>query len=316
MALQILRKFGFRKHLVYDSKAEVELYKVEHLNHWLKHGLPKLGHAQFDIEVMTKDPNSHHLLEYLSLLSQFVNCNPGILNKNYNGESDEAIGVFYIPEDAKKLKLKAPHPCPAKWVLNPMLGYLINSKYVPKGAVTMGPPVIMSGGAKTDMYGGHGGFGILSPFGTPTFTPGLPMFRPKRFGEGESTTCKVIHGHLRNQGHDIIHDIFRGLISNLKSKGKSLSQKDYDDLKQKLENYKEIQDALLKTLCYMEEYARVLDVTGDNRAQTVSMNVMEKFASRYGKLFNQYHNMEHKIMADLISAAKEDVGVATDFKAI
>jgi hypothetical protein len=110
MALSILRQFGFRQHLVYDNKAGTELYKVETFKHWEKTFL-KDHTSSADIIEMLKNPDANYLAQYLDLISQYVNCNPVILNKHYTGASEEQFGVFNVPEDAAKYGLKAPLIC-------------------------------------------------------------------------------------------------------------------------------------------------------------------------------------------------------------
>jgi len=301
MALQILRQFGFRKHLVYDSTSGSDLWKVECVNHWQKHQL-RDHHSAKEINDMINNPDSNQLLQYLDLVSQFVNCSPAILNKNHTGQSDEATGVFNVPDEAKKLNLTTPTPAPASYVLSPMLGYLLNSKYIPSGAPIVAGPTVMFGGNKKDMYGGDFGQAILSPFGTPTFTPGLSMFRARR-GPGVDNTCSIITAHLKNQGHDIMNEIFKGLHAGLKAKGKVLDQESKDKLSKKLQNYQEIQNELLKTLCYTEEYAKAVDKMGDYSQKTVSDNVMQKFGERYQRLFGKYNSMEKTILSDFLKIA-------------
>lgn len=302
MALQILRQFGFRKHLVYDSSAGTDLWKVESVNHWQKHHLKK-HHSTEEIKAMIENPDSRHLLGYLDLVSQFVNSSPAILNKNYVGQSDEALGVFTVPEEAQKLKLKTPSPNPARYVLSPMIGYLINSRTLPHSSTLVNGPTVMMGGNKKDIYGGHFMNGVLSPFGTSTFTPGLSLMRPKIQGSADNNTCNIITAHLKNQGHDIMAELFRGLIAGLKAKGKVLDQASSDRLKAKLQHYQEIQNELLKTLCYTEEYAKAIDMTGDYSQKKVSDSVMQKFGERYGKLYGKYHSMEKTMLADLFKIA-------------
>lgn len=304
IALQILRKFGFRKHEVFDHKANQTLYKVENINHWVKFALKK-NNTPIEIQAMLNNPESEQLKRYLDLVSQYVNCNPQILNKNYHGPTDEKVGFFAVPEEAAKLGLKVPTPIPSQYVINPLLSYLIKSKYVPPHLVVAGPPVIMSGGAKPDIYGGHGQYGILSPFGTSTFTPGLPMFRSNNIQKADHGNAQIINAHLNNQGYDIIRDIFKGVIVNLKGKGITVDADSENKLRSMLEQYKNIQDSLLRTLSYMEEYAKYIEQTG-NGPSSVNLEMMQKFGDRYGKLNNKYQNLEAKIMADMVDLAVKE----------
>jgi hypothetical protein len=170
----------------------------------------------------------------------------------------------------------------------------------------------MMGGGKKDIYGGDFTQAILSPFGTPTFTPGLSMFRA-RAGDNDNT-CNIITAHLKHQGHDIMAEIFRGLHAGLKAKGKVLDQASQDKLAKKLQNYQEIQNELLKTLCYTEEYAKAVDKMGDFSQKTVSDGVMQKFGERYQKLFGKYQSMEKNILTDFLKIAISESDKDSDYK--
>jgi len=113
MAIMTLQKFGFRTYGAYDSKASRDLIKMESSEHWkdnymkqvflnnFKAGEPtsltkwglKGGGGDMTPEQEQKWDEfineGKHLIGYLGLISDFVNRNPGILNHEYFGLTDE-----------------------------------------------------------------------------------------------------------------------------------------------------------------------------------------------------------------------------------
>jgi hypothetical protein len=280
IALQTLRKFGFRKHLVADSTSGTQLWKVETVNHWQKHHLVK-HHSAEAIQEMIDNPNSTHLLQYLGLIVQFVNASPAMLNKNYSGSSDEAMGKFLVPADAQKLKLDVPSPKPTAYYVDPSLANLVHMKYRTFANTAVGGPAVLFGGAQKDIYGGQLLQGILSPFGTSTFTPGVPMLKAAT----HKAQCEIV-ANIKNQGSNIMIDMFKGLVASLAAKGKPLSEDAKKAISQKLEQHKQVQEALLKTLCFLEE--------------ADSPDLMRKINDRYGKLAGKFQNLEEAILDALL----------------
>lgn len=292
VALQLLRKFGFYKHTKYDEKAGCELKKVECVSHWMKRVATDANNA-----AAFQNPQAVHLKRYLDLVSQFVNCNPGIMNKNYKGPCDEQAGKFNVPEDAHKYGIRAPSPFEHRnlmqmctmWKSKPaeVMNYPIN-------AIGVRPAMVGT------MYGGHSGMlnaFLMSPFGTPTFTPGLSMYREtKTHGK---PMCKAIKFHLENQGYEVVASVYRALKKDLANKNKSLDKADDEQLQKLIGNYKQIQEQVIKTLCYMEEYAKF----ADNSTGNVSLASMEKIGLRLNKLSGHQNIMEKDIMQLLYKLA-------------
>lgn len=282
VAVNTLRKFGFRRHLQFDTTAGTELWKTESCNHWIKHYLTK-NHGTKEVQDMIQNPKSQNLLRYLSYLCQYVNASPAILNQNFVGKSDEAMGVFNVPVDAAKLGLKVPYPRIGNNVVEPCLGNLVTSKYVAIGGQNINGPSVMSGGGQKDIYGGQFLQGILSPFGTRTFTPGVPMLKNDA---GDVSQCKIIT-NIKNQGSNIMIEMFKGIVKALDAKGKPLSEDQKNALNTKLEQHKQLETELLRTLCFLEN--------------SDSESLTRKIHDRYAKLFEKYHSMEKNILSELLA---------------
>ncbi len=291
MALQVLRKFGFRKHRHYDEKAGTDLFKVESVNHWMKYITQT--HSKVEISAMLAGEMAKNLETYLNLVSQYVNCNPGILNKNYSGPSDEQFGNFKVPEDAAKFGLKAPTPYKRGNLY--ALGVMGNNQHI----FSMGSGIYSP--AMHSMIGGQSGGGMplmLSPFGTPTFTPGLSLLRESN----DKPMCKAIKFHLENQGHDVVLSVYRAILESFKNKGKTFPEANQNELEKMIRNYKTIQDELVKTLCYLEEYTKAMDFT----TQPGSLATMRKLGERLSKIYGKQNFMERNLLSNLMRLALAD----------
>lgn len=77
MALRILQKFGFQKYIDQDG-----LYKVEDVEHWRVFSMPRVFPSQASQSVILN--TSTGIVSYLNQLVNFINSNPGILNRNIN----------------------------------------------------------------------------------------------------------------------------------------------------------------------------------------------------------------------------------------
>lgn len=116
-ALRILQKFGFTMREVYDKKAGKKLLKVESVDNW--HKRVEAG----DIDIMVEDgtikksfddvrnPSEDNkqkrdrLVDFFGLLAKYVNANPGILNNNYAGPSEESNQPLRKPSQLNKNRM-------------------------------------------------------------------------------------------------------------------------------------------------------------------------------------------------------------------
>lgn len=105
VALRILQQFGFHKYKTQDSRAGYPIYKVESVGSWVKNYLAQ-HYGTSELQTLLRGDHSRPLLDYLSLMTQFVNANPAILNKGYSGKTKEAVGEVNMTEYAARLGLK------------------------------------------------------------------------------------------------------------------------------------------------------------------------------------------------------------------
>lgn len=299
LALRILQQFGFRKYRVHDETAGGQLYKVESVKHWLANYMKK----QFSDEAIQKmfhDGKTNEILKYLDLVSQFVNANPAILNKDYSGSSNEAVGKQPVSEFARKLDLKAYIPVPARssvaYDFNRLRGFLATKP--------MRSPFQV------------GLQGVTFPFGS-TMTPGAGVGLLQGGGSKCDYVIKAFTQASGIAGSQLIKHYVESLIIDLKKKGKTLADTDAKKIQEHLAKLTEAETYLLRNLCYLDEYNRLLSVLGDYSSKTVTLNEVTacKFAERYNLLDGKYHNTENLLM-EVIAKIQSMIGDTRKFEPI
>lgn len=285
MALRMLQKFKFSTYKVHDDTAGTKILKVESVSHWLKNYLAK-NHTANELKTILEDSvQNQKILQYLDWVVQYVNANPAILNKSYSGKSDDMTGKMPVPPCAKILQLDYP-------VVKPPAIANLSCIYALRG--------LIQNRVKTAPFY-RTSYGMGTPYGS-MFTPGVPMLRPPiamHMGGGNNT-CHIIAAQMKEQGANVISYWLESLLKGFEARNKKLNDTDKKYLKTRITNYKEVQDELIKTLCYMEQYIGVVDSEKDYSDETVSKKKVEQLSARYDKLFNKSQVMEGDLVSALI----------------
>lgn len=277
MALETLRKFGFRKHWVYDSIAGTKILKVESLAHWIKNFLPtKFPAADIQESIRTNE----NLLTYLRLLSEYVNSNPGILNKSYQGTTEEKKGLITLPAYPKALNMKLRRDPPVSsplYDLGLFKKQLELYKYLRRPGFTMSP------------------YGLNSPFGSNI----IPGFAMNQFQMGGNLKCDQILKTDQNFTHlvQMVKHIFNDLYDQLKSRGKTISHADRDCITTTMENIYKLSHEVQRSICYIDEYNNILESIGDRTSETLSMDKLQEFVNRHGQLLDKSQSEEIKLLS-------------------
>jgi hypothetical protein len=285
LALRILQQFGFRKYKEFDETAGMDLWKVECASHWLEHYVYK-KYSKETFASMLHDNNQKQILSYLNLVSQYVNSNPSILNKDYQGACDEATGVFKVSEYAKKLSLQPrrdPYPeAPSRYDLMRLRS---NIPFIRPTT----PFVLTSTSGR-----------VSTPFGMD-ITPGVGLLRAQ---VGGGSKCEYIIKKISEGKHvvgaNLISKYFNVLNKQLQSKGKKLSDNDYKNIMGRIEKLNKIEDEVLKSMCYIEEYNKLLDVFKDYKAEVLTEDNLKKFVQHQDKLFEKQNMNEGTLLEILI----------------
>lgn len=290
LALRILQKFGFHKYKAYDETAGTQIWKVESVSHWLNNYMSK-KFSNVEIQKMITAPDQSYLLSYLDLISQFVNANPAVLNKSFGGSSDEAVGKLKKTEWAQRLGLEFQRPvakkAQLKYDFNRFRGYR-------EAARQSQSPFFLSLQNS-----------VSTPFGAQ-FTPSVPMLQ---YGGGSKCeyVIKKFNEAGKVTGGKLLPAYIESVLQDLANRNKRLNETDKSNLTAKIEQYMEIEDELLRTLCYIDEYNKLLDTLKDYSASTLDRDYIKKFVERHNTLDSKFKSSESQIM-DIINKIQDIIG--------
>ena len=291
LALRILQQFGFRKYQVQDAVAGMPLWKVESVKHWLENYMAKKFKAA-DVRDMIKQNDQHYLLDYLSLVSQYVNANPAILNKNYSGSSDEVVGRLVPSAYGASLGLSFEVPRRAGDRFRMDIGRL-------------GANLKLIRSSRNPIFVAQNNRRFLStPWGS-SLTPGVSMLTPMRGGSNCDQNATIyVNSH---GGTALLEQFLNTARAKLKARGKSLNAKDEERIQQHIKKNKEIEKELVKTYCYIDEYNQLLDVLGDTSSKMLSRDKLMQIVNRQDGLLGKQGASEEQIM-QILSKLLEFVG--------
>lgn len=261
VALRILQRFGFHKYQTEDSNG-VSVWKVESVEHWLKNYMAKQFTSD-TVQDMLRQNDTYHILDYLQMVSNYVNCNPGILNKNYVSTAQDARSMLEMSDMAKRLGLQWELPRPKAQDFK-RLGNYWKSQPVATSPFTV-------------VHRGN----VVTPWGR-TLTPGVSMLglRTGTFGSGlfgGGNKCDNFIKRSNNLfGHELAANVIKFLITELQRRGKSLNRETLDRIGNKLKQYEEIENEIWRMFCYIDEYGVLLDALEDYKAETINSAYMEK----------------------------------------
>ncbi len=128
----------------------------------------------------------------------------------------------------------------------------------------------------------------------------VPDDAPK-FGFKTPTPHKREKFHLVSQSFDVIVLAYRRVITAFKNKGINFPVERQNELEKMIRKYNVIQDELIKTLCYLEEFACAIDVSAQSKPQT-----MEQSEERLNKINEKQNSIEQSLLDNLMRLAEED----------
>lgn len=291
LAQQLLHQFGFRKTSEYDNQARSQIWKVESCAHWLQHYMAKKFSAN-DIATMLAAPEQRPLLNYLDLVSQYVNANPAILNAKYTGTSDEAVGLIKPTAHAQKLGL-----IPRMEVSDKSKLYCDLDKLWGKVKTQESMP--------HQFFSRVGNNQIFSPF---MFNGIMPHGFLSQRGGGDKCDyiLKKFNANQVTCG-EMISNFMQVVTKELENRGKKLSATETKNLNDHLVLLKQLECEMLRTLCYIDEYSKLVDTLKDYKAETVDMKYISNFVDRLSGITKKKNSVELKFVewfGDILSLFK------------
>jgi len=270
LALQALKRFGFKLYDVFDATAGQQLSKVQSVNYWLTHNLRSKFNDEELRRLIRKDTSN--ILQYLELLSQYINANPAILNNSYTGPSNESVGELpELPAYAKSLKLNYERPISGK----------DNIKY--------------------DLYKFKGHMKLFNNrpfmFNNSTYsTPFGSYLFPQPVVQVGGNKCENVIRFLNNGGNltsaSYIHTFWQALQKNLANRNKSLDKKDKEIIEKKIRNQMALEKDILRTLCYIDSFNYIKDSLQDYKTSFNTVETITKFVNSYEAMTNKKSSIE------------------------
>lgn len=252
MAQKILEKFGIKTIKYQDPIANRMMYRVQTVDEWLS--------SLSDGEVVGIIKNNQKLKEYISLIIQYINCNPAILNDGYGGPV-------------------SPPPQPA---------------YISKLHIQPRRELPINEYNKLKILGLTTGYGSLM---RPSIIPPTPLrhpFLPVVAGNYPSMISLVQGGGgdtIVSSG-SILEDLIRGLLAELEQRGKVIVPTDRAKIDAALISIKNMEKKIYSIFRYLQLYKKHISITGDTTAEHIPFAKLEEAVDGYNMIVKGHNNLE------------------------
>lgn len=285
VALKTLSKFGFKEVHVMENGKQIK--KVQSKDEWLTNTL-----SSYSTSVASTVPanenlqniinTNNKLLDYLQMLTEYVNANPAIMNKNYTSSSQ-------------------PQAPPQQWDKQTILGKKLfkTPAYIPNATALNGLNSLTQGITKGINRGKPSQ--SFTPFGTftqnfnmpgPTFTP----FGVQNGGDNSDDIKRIglVTKHIQK--------LIENTLAELELKGIKVADK------QKVMNIIKQLNELEKSLLEIFEYLHVVSVSKNllEPTYTPQINTLEEV-----KLLAEQYENQNKKHKDLTQVLKDALQALT-----
>jgi len=283
LVLKVLKAFGFREELVYDMEKpggyNGKIWKIQTINKWKTKYLDR----KFPPAQVTSIMGNTKLILYLSLLVDYVNANPSLINEGMVKSSGMNIQKIQVPEEFEK---RGVIPCIAPSKKNK---YSTDWNELSKNINNV----------QGSFFRGMN-FNSHLPFGMTNL---LPLTQTWGFGNVFRGTT------LRGGSHDGKQEVFidqketvpqfthqvgkeiNTLLTRLNGLNKPLKKSDVERIKNKLNDFHRLEVELYNTILMINKYAQLASIFNkDSGRETVSMSTINNYVNRYQPLVDKYEN--------------------------
>lgn len=266
IAIKLLKTFGFRKREVYNEGEKRHLYQVQEVSDWLN--------SMSDNTTIANARKNTNLLRYLNLLVQYVNRNPGVLNKGYS------------PSNASNYS-----PTSSYYATS----YGIKKRYEPVTEEEYNKyklrQTIIHTKAPTPQH-------ITMPYGFPMLYQTSSQFGGSYYGQ---TNNFVIKGYNNtNCGPNFVKKQLDFTINELTKRGKRIDPDLVAKINKDIDNMRHYEDQALTTLRLIEEYKRIIDLNQDYRQDFISEDNLRILIDKSNKIANNTATISDRIMKALL----------------
>jgi hypothetical protein len=277
VARQLLYRLGFHEQETYDSTAGRNLRKVQPVAKWIESlSLAKLGTGTTSDDLRSIVKNAS-LRTYLDLLVDYVNCHPGILNKDYTGDSDEKVGILYTPGFVKDMGL---NPRVSAVGVRSDMSRLLHSRRNDMAVkkLVSGPRLIAA----------HPLGGVLAVTHSPS-----PAIFGMRGGSNDLADRVTSHMNSRQvAGSGLMSEIYTTLLGRIQAHGKDISEEDKNKVKERLVQLKKLEDELIRTLRLYDDASRISNLLRTQNKQVLTEEDLKRISSHAHKVENKLNKRE------------------------
>jgi hypothetical protein len=295
VAKKLLNKLGFRKVNVFDEEAKRNIVKVQTVGSWIKHTmLEKLGAA--DKAIIEKN---EPLLTYLTYVVAFVNASPALLNKDYNGPTNESRGNAPLSDFARNHNLKKRQVDRNGSVVNGLAQGLDYMEAKIKYGIST-----------------NNAFVLRPTYGGKTYASPFSPFNMQSGGVSLNEKLAI------EQSGSLIRSIYINLTDKLRARNKSIAPVDDKKIKDRMQEMEKTQKELIENLKYIEILTDLKETFNDYSSEVLTMKNIEELAKSQNALQVKHGKNElnmisvFKVMNQLINEkqARDATEQKTSFK--
>jgi hypothetical protein len=269
VAYRTLKRFGFRM----VTNEITGLDEVEGTDTYIKFLLQSKFASEEVREIIKGDKSK--IISYLELLSQYVNKNPKILNKNYTGPDEVPV-----PTEIKRTELAKRLGIPARVDINnfgydlDMLGNYMKSSYF---GSTYGLPMDIQS--------------LVAPLGGQA-----PILLPVQTG-GNFTYDFNNKKSIHNMGSRLLGTMFHGQLKTLQNKGRDLPKEEQDKINKKLKNMAKEEESIFKIVRTMEEFNSMSEYFSDYPSKILTVDNMDKLRNKHTRMVKHHYRGEVSLLS-------------------
>ncbi len=279
LVLKVLQAFGFREEKVYDINSvgnSGKIWKIQKVNTWKN----KYLNQKFKPELVDLVMNNSDLRVYLDLLVDYVNQNPSLINDHLVNKVSstktkvpdvlEKRGVIPCENPSRRTKYSTDWNTLSKNINNIYGDFYkgLNFKsQLPFGMTNLFP---------TTQTWGYG-----NVYRGSTLYGGKPDGNPEVFVDVKPTAPQFTH--------QVSVEIMK-LLDKLGGINKSLSKQEISNIRNKLENFSNLETQLYNQLGMINTYAQLANYLNKDDEEVIDMQHVVNYVNKYQPLLDKLEN--------------------------
>lgn len=293
VALQILRKFGFKTYQTNDIMTGKAKIQVINYDKWVKlFAKNKFGE---NIKSVTDNEN---LARYLQLLVDFVNANPGILNRTgNNADNTTQLEHHNPPNYAKENNI----PLRREYIGQQRGFYesILLNNYIKSLSNNSLPFTKDSQGYYKSILG-RDLLGIKDPH---SFT--------QSGGNVDNDNWFMKNINQNNEriplmGGKLMEYVFKKSLEDAKKYNKHIDKNDVDKIFEQINELAMMENKMFRILMYIQEYNKILVKNKNVESELIDMSKLKELVNNYKQIKLDHDNIENILSGIMIKLYSDD----------